>query len=69
MLGSKPNYIYETVHWSVPERHVYEQTVLRSAVARYVPPGLHTYGMDWNAETITFYFDGKAMVLDTTPKR
>ena len=66
VLGSKPNYIYETVHWSDPSGTFTNKTV-RSAVAD-MSTGFHTYGMDWNAETITFYFDGKAMGWMTTPE-
>ena len=60
-VGKDPNYVYTTLHskdgnsgkanWSTTD----------------ISKDFHTYGVDWTASTITFYFDGKAVYAHATP--
>lgn len=63
-LGSAPSTIFSTVHgdtngsWGVVSQAV--QTVDTSAA-------FHTYGVDWEPDTTTFYIDGKVTASASTP--
>lgn len=62
MLGQKPGFLYQTVHDA--------NNVGYAATRAFVPDmttGYHTYGVDWQQDHITFYFDGQAMSSIATP--
>lgn len=60
-IGGKPHHVHTSLHtkdgnsgegnWVAPD----------------VTKGFHTYGVDWTAKKITFYFDGQAVYSRTTP--
>ena len=62
VLGSKPNILYATVH-SANAQAALEQalTVADTSTA------FHTYGVDWEPQTTTFYMDGQAIATVATP--
>ncbi len=61
-LGHLPNALFQTVHTSDGVVHkVVRQNVSDLSV------GMHTYGVDWQPDRITFYLDGKAMGSMATP--
>lgn len=61
-LGHLPNSLFQTVHTSDGVVHkVVRQTVTDLSV------GMHTYGVDWQPDRITFHLDGKAMGSMATP--
>ena len=66
--GGNDNGVYSTIHttdqtpdipWQV-NRQVYSETPGLST-------GYHTYGMDWEPDTISFYVDGKLVGSQATP--
>lgn len=63
VLGQDTKYLYQTVHTS-------DGTALkatRTSVAD-MASGMHTYGVDWQEDRITFYFDGHQMGSVATPE-
>jgi serralysin len=64
MLGNDPSKIYTTVH--TEETGTHTSSGLGTVVAD-TSAGYHTYGVDWEADEITFYFDGKAIHSVDTP--
>jgi beta-glucanase (GH16 family) len=53
--GGRPNLDYATIHWgSDSDETVYYTGADLSA-------GFHTYGLDWEADSVTWYFDGKVV--------
>ena len=64
VLGNSPTTLYSTTHGSTGG--VWSS----DAQALTVPntsSGFHTYGVDWEPNTITFYMDGKAIASAPTP--
>jgi beta-glucanase (GH16 family) len=59
MLGNDPNTIYASTHSKVA-------TATASLVAD-TSKGFHTYGVDWEPDQVTFYFDGNAISSVATP--
>ena len=62
VLGQNTKYLYQTVHAA-------DGTTLkatRAAVAD-MSDGMHTYGVDWQADRISFYFDHQLMGSVATP--
>ena len=64
VLGNEPDKIYTTVHTMETGSHT--SNGLGSVVAD-TSVGYHTYGVDWEADTITWYYDGKAVYQIATP--
>ncbi|XYD12053.1 family 16 glycosylhydrolase (plasmid) [Methylobacterium sp. NMS12] len=68
MLGHDPGTLYTTVHslapGQTPGNHTMSQGI--SNVAD-MSGGYHTYGVDWQPDTLTFYFDGQEIYRTPTP--
>lgn len=68
MLGHDPGTLYTTVHslapGQTPGNHTMSQGI--SAVAD-MSGGYHTYGVDWQPDTLTYYFDGQEIYCTPTP--
>jgi beta-glucanase (GH16 family) len=58
MIGQQPSTLYLSTH-GYEYRAVYQGPNLTT--------GFHTYGLDWNAATITWYLDGTAVASEATP--
>jgi beta-glucanase (GH16 family) len=57
--GGTPTIDYATIHWGV-ERHGHHPssgTAYDTGID--LSEGFHTYGLDWQADAVTWYFDGK----------
>nr|WP_282103920.1 glycoside hydrolase family 16 protein [Methylobacterium sp. 37f] len=64
VLGDEPGTIYASTHSKVGGPNVTEtQTVFGIDTSK----GFHTYGVDWQADTITYYVDNNAVARLTTP--
>ncbi len=63
-IGSARSYVSNGVLGSLGNAHVKGTYVGLDATA-----GFHTYSMDWTAQTITFYFDGKQTYQVATPQQ
>jgi beta-glucanase (GH16 family) len=59
-LGKDPSVYYTFVHSTNSQLDTGGQPIATS-------PGYHTYGVDWEASTITFYFDGQKVAQTATP--
>jgi beta-glucanase (GH16 family) len=64
VLGNDPTHLYTTVHTNETGSHTY--STQNNTVAD-TSKGYHTYGVDWEADKITWYFDGKAIFQAATP--
>ncbi len=64
MLGSDPTKIYLSTHSGSSSAEVSNTQV---ATVANTSTGFHTYGVDWEPNTITWYFDGKAVATAATP--
>jgi beta-glucanase (GH16 family) len=64
VLGSSPQTVYTTVH-SGSDGRIY--SIERAAREPDTSSGYHTYGVDWEAKTITWYFDGRMVFRTLTP--
>lgn len=62
VLGSNPNVVYLSTHSNVNGNHTTAVTLPTSTAT-----GFHTYGVDWEPSTITYYFDGNAIASLPTP--
>lgn len=62
MLGRDPTQIWTTVHSSVAGASNAVMTTVPDTSAGY-----HVYGMDWEPDKITFYFDGQPVYAEATP--
>jgi beta-glucanase (GH16 family) len=60
-LGGTPDRIYHTLHSSLTVGAGYVSTVPTATTA------YHTYGVDWEPTTITWYVDGTAVATAATP--
>jgi len=69
-LGKDPSKIYTTVHSKVGGEEQlggnHFQTTAGHSVAN-TSQGFHTYGVDWQKDTITWYFDGQEIYRAATP--
>nr|WP_282104105.1 family 16 glycosylhydrolase [Methylobacterium sp. 37f] len=64
VLGDEPGTIYASTHSKVGGPNVTEtQTVFGIDTSK----GFHTYGVDWQADTITYYVDNNAVARLATP--
>ena len=64
MLGNNPSVYYTSIHSGTASAEVNAgqgNTVLDTSA------GFHTYGVDWEPEFITFYFDGSPVYQTPTP--
>ena len=64
VLGNDPTTLYTTVHTAQTGSHT--SSGLASLVAN-MSTGYHTYGVDWESDKITWYFDGKPVYQVDTP--
>lgn len=64
MLGHDPYTLYGTAHSGATGSHTFEGVNLKTPD---MTAGFHTYGMEWNAQKITWYFDGQAIGSVATP--
>jgi beta-glucanase (GH16 family) len=64
VLGEEPGYLYATAHNEV--NGVWSDTTTRVTVPN-TSTGFHTYGVDWEPTTITFYMDGQVIWSTPTP--
>jgi len=64
-LGQDPNTIYQTVHGGTSANPGNDQGSVN--VAGGSQNGFHTYGVDWEPNTITYYVDGVATRTTATP--
>ncbi len=62
-LGQDPSKVYSTLH----DTGGAAQQQVASNVSGGSGSGFHTYGMDWQPDTTTFYVDGKATGSMATP--
>lgn len=70
MIGSQPNTLRTTVHSQVSgDQQVDATHYLNEAnvTVSDMTSGFHTYGVDWEPDTITWYFDGRAVFGAPTP--
>jgi beta-glucanase (GH16 family) len=62
VLGNAPTTLYTTVHYSSNNQY---QT--KSIPVPDTSAGFHTYAVDWEPNTITWYFDGQQVFQTPTP--
>lgn len=63
-LGNNPNQIYFTAHSQASGTHT---QVGSAAQVDNTSTGFHTYGVNWQPDNITWYFDGQAIGQAATP--
>jgi beta-glucanase (GH16 family) len=63
VLGNNTNLLYSTLHTTDGAN----QATGYVATVPDMSAGYHTYGVDWEADYITFYFDGQAFYKAATP--
>jgi beta-glucanase (GH16 family) len=61
-LGHEPNKIYVSYHSTTDDVQVNPRTVADTS------HDFHTYGVDWEPDFLTWYFDGQAIARNPTPK-
>src|SRR5215831_4370189 len=62
MLGKDPTTLYTTVHYGTTNQASGQgETVANTST------GFHTYGVDWEPDYITWYFDGQQVFKTPTP--
>ena len=65
VLGSNPSKLYATTHGTNNNGSSgYESQALNVA---NTSTGFHTYGVDWEPNTVTFYMDGQVIATAPTP--
>jgi len=64
VLGNDPSKLYTTVHTNASGSHT---MATQGNTVADTSSGYHTYGVDWGADKITFYFDGKEVYETATP--
>lgn len=64
VLGGNPSTLYTATHTTVTGTNVAAQQVVSVA---NTSTDFHTYGVDWEPTTITYYMDGKAISSTPTP--
>ncbi len=65
VLAHDPSTIYTTVHTSVDGKDSYQQ---KATQVEDTSQGWHTYAVDWEADKIIWYFDGKRIYETATPR-
>lgn len=63
-IGREPHTLYTTVHTKATHG---EHATGHKEVVGNIEEGFHTYGVNWTAESLTFYYDGKE-VFTYAPK-
>ncbi|WP_062111188.1 family 16 glycosylhydrolase [Aureimonas sp. AU40] len=64
--GNNPNGVYRWLHTTDPHADPNADLQVYSDHANQ-SQGFHTYGMDWNKDTISFYYDGQLIGTKATP--
>lgn len=64
VLGKDPNTLYATAHSAQTGQRVEAQSVITSVDTS---KGFHTYGVNWQADKITWYIDGNQVAQTATP--
>lgn len=64
VLGKDPFTLYSSAHTNQTGSHTWETVTAKTPD---VSAGMHTYGMEWNAQAITYYFDGQKIGSIATP--
>ena len=64
MLGNNPGTYYTSIHSGSPANEI--NAGQPDAVAN-TSQGFHTYGVDWEPDHLTFYFDGQQVYQTATP--
>ncbi len=64
VVGSKPDALVTTVHW---DQNGHQMVNKDTVVPGLSSGGMHTYGVDWQPDTITWYLDGKQVYEAATP--
>ena len=64
MLGQQPTVLHSTVHSNSTGAHTMSAVW---AIEPDLSAAFHTYGVDWEPQDITFYFDGTAIGQVATP--
>ncbi|WP_019904406.1 family 16 glycosylhydrolase [Methylobacterium sp. 77] len=64
VVGTAPDALVTTVHWDANGHQMVNRA---TNVPGLSSGGMHTYGVDWQADTITWYLDGKAVFEADTP--
>ena len=62
VLGNQPNILYATVHSANPQAALEQALTVADTSTAF-----HTYGVDWEPQTTTFYMDGQAIATVATP--
>ena len=65
--GNGPNSIYSGIHTTDPAPNQNWQRDLQVVSQVNKPGGYHTYGVDWQPDTISFYVDGQMVGSKATP--
>lgn len=65
-LGQTPHEYSMNTHSGAGGRDLH-QTPHRATVIPDLTAGFHIYGVDWEGDRVTWYFDGKAMATSVTP--
>jgi beta-glucanase (GH16 family) len=60
-IGSEPDVLNTTVHYGD------EKSIGSEFKASGLTTGFHTYGLDWSADTLTWYLDGRQVFQTATP--
>jgi beta-glucanase (GH16 family) len=64
VLGNDPSKLYTTTHTEETGSHTMSS---QGTTVADMSSGYHTYGVDWEADKITFFFDGKQVYQVDTP--
>ncbi len=62
-----PNEYATALHWTSPTDGGYAYTGRTNGGLPSLSGGFHTYGVDWQKDALTWYFDGKAVYSAPTP--
>jgi beta-glucanase (GH16 family) len=70
MIGNQPNELVTTVHSQISGTREISANHFATGAGTYAPgmtTGFHTYGVDWEPNTITWYLDGQQVFQTATP--
>lgn len=59
--GGTPTIDYATIHWGVERNGHHPSSGTSYDTGFDLSAGFHTYGLDWQADSVTWYFDRKAI--------
>ncbi len=65
--GADPKSVYSNIHTTDPQNGVAWQDNRQVYSQMSQPSGYHTYGVNWQADSISFYVDGQLMGKQATP--